>query len=738
MTTPAGSSLAWQRVNDLLSTKESVTAALLQHLEHVHATLPAGARAQLSMRPGELRLQMQHGSGRITIVTAKGKRFEARLSAPNDKAKIEQLLSEYAWSGRDYTLTVKCTRSVPPSWLPHMKQAIVAALCNEVPADLSRLDVVESDRNEVLLYAIVHPNQEHPVEFCVGHRHAHEAEECDEDKEGGSDESDDESQGSDDSDDDAKQGVDFDELASMLELTPLPSAAAAVLPAKPNSMQAPKQQPAAAAAKPNNVQAPKQQPAAAAVAKPNNVQAPKQQPAAAAKPNNVQAPKQPPASSRQQPTVAAATMIIVEAGAIKITRSNIVAFFAEHAGDGRFADGAEDMLEAYCAIITRASHPGSGSSSSESAVLGQRLDHFVAQQEALHKQMLATARQDAHAISTRLSELLVLVEKSVQATLDKIDPSTLHLAVPDLVREQTTVLAAEIRRQLESIDKSIVDSKASLCTNNQTILSKVEHLSEQVLVTQTKAAVSHRTKGMEAEQRMFELLDEALAPHGICITLVSGKSGSCDYNVAKVARPDVALELKAHAERVGSRDIQRFEGDLVRMDKHGIIVALHNGFVGRDNFQINQLPTGKFAVYLAKNGYDAATIKDVVMLLHRLDELTTRQPTAGQDDQEPSSTVALTPHTMEMLQGYLKDSAIKLRTMRKNLRDTLALLDDVQRNNLGSIERILLGGSGDDEPDAQAILARQNKYKCTKCDKPCSNAGGLARHMKTQHAAEGT
>ncbi|WIA10803.1 hypothetical protein OEZ85_011087 [Tetradesmus obliquus] len=219
---------AWGRVNSLLNTKEAVADALLQHLQHVHATLPKGSSVHFRLLPGRLNILLRAGSGRVAITQGGGKQFEARLSS--DAGKLRQLLCEYAWSARTYTLEAIVKGRgvvVPASWVPNIKCKVAQALCPAAlgPPPPDESDMIESGSNEVFLYTLTAAADEADDDavlgcFCIGHEQVRAPEECDAD----SDEDDDDDDDDDGSCNEEEQGLqlqDFDELACMLELTPL-------------------------------------------------------------------------------------------------------------------------------------------------------------------------------------------------------------------------------------------------------------------------------------------------------------------------------------------------------------------------------------------------------------------------------------------------------------------------------------------------------------------------------------
>ncbi|WIA10807.1 hypothetical protein OEZ85_010975 [Tetradesmus obliquus] len=157
---------AWGRINSLLNTKEAVADALLQHLQHVHATLPKNSSVHFRLLPGRLYILLRSGSGRVTITQGGGKQFEAQLSS--DASKLRQLLYSYhrydallrALSARhlqgrpvvcrvlDGRMLAALERSgsrvvsvLSPSWV----SSIVAASIRPLPADDAAVVITSAD-----------------------------------------------------------------------------------------------------------------------------------------------------------------------------------------------------------------------------------------------------------------------------------------------------------------------------------------------------------------------------------------------------------------------------------------------------------------------------------------------------------------------------------------------------------------------------------------------------------------
>lgn len=409
-------------------------------------------------------------------------------------------------------------------------------------------------------------------------------------------------------------------------------------------------------------------------------------------------------------------MITVDGSGLHVTREAVVRFFESHAGDASLLAATEDMLEAYCRALQREQAP-----EPVAAVASEVRGHLQAlakQQAEAAATLAAQARGEVQGASAQLLGLLSVVKEAVQGSLGKIGPDAVAAATQEGAGKALAAQSARLEQHLAAIDKAIADSKAALSSTNQHLLGRLERLSEQVLVAQTKSDVSLRAKGQEAERRFQELLEEALAPVGIELSSVAGHAGCTDFVARKLAHPDISIELKAHKHRVDSRNVERFESDLARLNRHGVIVALHSGFVGKENLQVDQLPSGKFAVYLARNEFDVDVVREVVCLLYRLDKITS-QAEAPLDGE---AVIRLSSQTMQKVGQHITDCAAKIKQLRKHLRDGLQLLNEL---SLDAIERLLLG-----EMEAPTVAPA---FACPACGHRCHNAGGLARHMKAKH-----
>ena len=238
------------------------------------------------------------------------------------------------------------------------------------------------------------------------------------------------------------------------------------------------------------------------------------------------------------------------------------------------------------------------------------------------------------------------------------------------------------------------------------------------------------------------MLSEKLTQRdGYDVELVSGQAHACDIVIKKLNCPDVRVECKNHGEtnneKVRAKEVSKFQNDLLGLNTHGIFVSLNSGIVGKGEIELEQLPNGCFAVYLANNNFDVGIISDMVYLLHRLDHLTRK----SDDKDDETVMIKVSPESMVRARLYLKDFASKLSKTKTHLKESIALLSEV---SFDLIERVLLGQAKESAashlssqatplatqtPSAPLDTDENIELSCSVCGRACKSVSGLARHM---------
>ena len=380
---------------------------------------------------------------------------------------------------------------------------------------------------------------------------------------------------------------------------------------------------------------------------------------------------------------------------------------------------------------------------------------FGTRQQDLHTQLesrqrtfhaeLAGAVKDQ--VTAQVSSLLFGIDKATNALLDKLDVSHLTGSIAaDVASRQVTSLT-QFKTDVADLVRSTVAAPfaeairgvgATLSAASATHQG-VQHVHEDIRAVQakidgldkqlTRNAMHTKTIGSGNEQRLFNMLtDRLLHRDGYRVEQVNGQAHGCDILISKLNAPSVRVEVKAHGERSGekvrNKEVERFRDDLIRLNEHGIMVSLFSGIVSVGAIEIEQLPTGKFAGYLAHNNYDVDIITNMLHLFYKLDAITSASAANNGDGQSNDGDggdggggdvgavdyIRVPTDAMVRIRTYVKDHTKRLQAAKVHLRETIAILNDVQ---MDVIEKVLLdsGGVGAAAPScAETVATAQCEY----------------------------
>ena len=132
------------------------------------------------------------------------------------------------------------------------------------------------------------------------------------------------------------------------------------------------------------------------------------------------------------------------------------------------------------------------------------------------------------------------------------------------------------------------------------------------------------------------------------------------------------MESKAHGGRTGepvrTKEVKRFESDIIGLNSHGIFVSLYSDICGKGQVEIDLLHTNKFAIYLSNNNFDGEIIKDFVNLVYKLDKIMTELNT--------DNSFKITTESMNSVKNYLIDFGNKIATLKTSMKNNIAILNE--------------------------------------------------------------
>jgi hypothetical protein len=316
------------------------------------------------------------------------------------------------------------------------------------------------------------------------------------------------------------------------------------------------------------------------------------------------------------------------------------------------------------------------------------------------------------------------VDTYVKVSNDSVNKSPLIIkgVLGELVHnlEQQTNNISFIVNNIQKDIHSNATNITLIKSSNDDLKLKLDSLDKQLITKNIKESNSNSFKGSFAEDKLFELLSEQLMDRDhFYLSQVNGLAHSCDILVQRTDFPNIRIECKAHGEhthdKVRTKEVQKFERDLLELDNHGIFVSIHSDIIGKGSIEINQLHNGKFAIFLSKNNYDIKFIIDMIFLLYKLDKIITTS--------NSNSNIILTPEHILQIQNIIRDNLSTISNIKQHLKDTIQLVNSISLTN---IDTILMGQLADCTP----TTSKTTTISCDVCNTVVKNHTGLVAHKR--------
>lgn len=329
-------------------------------------------------------------------------------------------------------------------------------------------------------------------------------------------------------------------------------------------------------------------------------------------------------------------------------------------------------------------------------------------------------------VTTQVTSLLVGIDNAANALFHRLDAEKLSTTIATNM--------TQFKRDVVNTFRDAFNGVQQIHDDVRTVCTKLDGLDKQL----TRNMTHTRTIGSSNENRLFNMLtDRLMNRDGYRLEQVNGQSHGCDIQIEKINAPTVRVEVKAHGERTGEKvrykEVERFRDDLIRLNEHGLMISLYSGIVSIGSIEIEQLPNGKFAAFLSNNNYDVDIIVNMLHLIYKLDTIS-REST---DASEPHNYIRVPTEAMIRIRSYVKDYTKRLQSAKVHLRETIAIINDVQ---MDVIEKVLMDCCGaenappipedPDDPEEGGI----SKHECEHCRRTFTGkhaAKSLYNHIRT-------
>jgi hypothetical protein len=339
-------------------------------------------------------------------------------------------------------------------------------------------------------------------------------------------------------------------------------------------------------------------------------------------------------------------------------------------------------------------------------------------------------KQDSNAVDSKLNTISDTWNSKIDNLLlniklleDKVDESSSSSNIKHIFSD----LLRDIEKQTFSINTTISHIRDDLRSNTSDISNiksdsseiklKIYSMDKQLTVEHTKSNHNSNNKGSIAEHKIQTLLMNHLPPdHGYNVIKTGHLPHSCDFLVTCDKQPDIRLECKDYSNYVPHTEVDKFISDLHSCNNHGIFISLYSNIANKHVFDFEQLPNGKFAIYLSNNQYNIKIIIRMLRILYKLDSIVSTKN---------NSNITISPENIILIQQQIHTFNDTISSIQSNLKHTIDLVDTLTLNN---IQQILLNQL----PDIQTLPPKPIKttLTCDSCSLVVKNMAGLAAHKR--------
>lgn len=332
----------------------------------------------------------------------------------------------------------------------------------------------------------------------------------------------------------------------------------------------------------------------------------------------------------------------------------------------------------------------------------------------------------------KLGERLNVVEKDIQDKImravsmiheDKEVSSVQHNSILNEIQRVPMLTKMNISDKLHKVDQIEQDVKRVLneCPvmkmihiEMERIMGKVEEISKQTLTKTLKEENNSNLKGSEGERRLLEgLSSQLLCRDGYRVESVSGKAHECDLVIRREGYRTVRIESKAYKEKVRTSEVDKFCRDLHECEDHGIFVSLHSGIVGREHGDIQQLSTGRIAIYLTNNNYDIDEIISRIHNIYMIDDIISRY-------NEKEEGFFMSPQCLDKLKDMINGKQELINQATIKAKEIIMIMNKL---DVAAIEEVVLGNTKGNKGK------EQERKECKYCGISLSKRS-LSRHEK--------
>lgn len=260
-----------------------------------------------------------------------------------------------------------------------------------------------------------------------------------------------------------------------------------------------------------------------------------------------------------------------------------------------------------------------------------------------------------------------------------------------------------INQKFYSMEEKNNQSFYRIANENNQILSKIAEKNNQML---NKLSGSSN-KGQVSENLVFYGLNKLFNDAEIQIT--RKEAGKGDFIIKREGKCDILIENKCYATNIPSKEVEKFERDLIENEIHGILMSQASGIANKSELCL-QIKHGRVAIYIPNMNNDLAPLKNLVSMIDIYDDILKNNF---------DGNVYPTSLDKEMMNKFKEIIEENDETLKKIIED--------QKRNTKELERMYLGMKFE---KIFGVKTNNEVIQCEKCLKCFKNQQGLGGHKK--------
>jgi hypothetical protein len=322
----------------------------------------------------------------------------------------------------------------------------------------------------------------------------------------------------------------------------------------------------------------------------------------------------------------------------------------------------------------------------------------------IKKVLESDATQDSEMMLSCMRDAIHGIEATLKGCVSQENHRTIDV-IKDKMSTYWDNISLMNRMNINEISK--IDERFKTLYSIHDKLSQVDEKLNSIAMNRSASK-----KGQDGERDILDILSDKLpSRNGYNVESVRGVANNCDIIVRCEGYENIHIDVKNYEAggKIRTNVVEKFRNDLIGLNVSGIMVSLWSGIVSKGDIEIEQLPTGKFAIYVSNTGMNIDSVIEFIFLLHKLEKFSSREG------------VMMTTDMISKIRNIVTDTVRRTNDIKSHL---LASLATIQEMNIAMVNNLLMNPVQVKEPEKVV-----HDKSCPVCGKEFSTKQKCKDHM---------